>query len=78
MVDWGDLVVDAYGTFEEGPVCIMDSWGSSFAKQDHEASEGVVVAPWNRGGNMGARKYYACQLPFLVQGRRYVLVIHIK
>ena len=25
VVDWGDLVVDAGGTFEEGPVCIMDS-----------------------------------------------------
>ena len=26
MVDWGELVVDADGTFEEGPVRIMDSW----------------------------------------------------
>ena len=27
VVDWGgELVVDAYGTFEEGPVRIMDSW----------------------------------------------------
>ena len=25
VVDWGVLVVDADGTFEEGPVCIMDS-----------------------------------------------------
>ena len=25
MVDWGELIVDVYGTFEEGPVCIMDS-----------------------------------------------------
>ena len=25
IVDWGDLVVDADGTFEEGPVRIMDS-----------------------------------------------------
>ena len=25
IVDWGELVVDADGTFEEGPVCIMDS-----------------------------------------------------
>ena len=25
VVDWGELIVDAYGTFEEGPVCIMDS-----------------------------------------------------
>ena len=26
MVDWGELVVDTNETFEEGPVCIMDSW----------------------------------------------------
>ena len=26
VVDWGELVVDADGTFEEGPVRIMDSW----------------------------------------------------
>ena len=25
IVDWGELVVDTNGTFEEGPVCIMDS-----------------------------------------------------
>ena len=25
MVDWGELVVDANGTFVEGPMCIMDS-----------------------------------------------------
>ena len=26
VVDWGELVVDVDGTFEEGPVRIMDSW----------------------------------------------------
>ena len=25
VVDWGEIIVDAYGSFEEGPVCIMDS-----------------------------------------------------
>ena len=25
VVDWGGIVVDTNGTFEEGPVCIMDS-----------------------------------------------------
>ena len=25
VVDWGELFVDIDGTFEEGPVCIMDS-----------------------------------------------------
>ena len=26
VVDWGKLIVDTDGTFEEGPVHIMDSW----------------------------------------------------
>ena len=26
IVDWGGIVVDTYGIFEEGPMCIMDSW----------------------------------------------------
>ena len=25
VVDWGELVVDADGTFDKGPVCVMDS-----------------------------------------------------
>ena len=25
VVDWGEIEVDTYRTFEEGPVCIMDS-----------------------------------------------------
>ena len=25
VVDWGEIEVDTYGTFEEGPMCIMDS-----------------------------------------------------
>ena len=25
IVDWGEFVVDAYGTFKKGPMCIMDS-----------------------------------------------------
>ena len=26
VVDWGEIEVDTDGTFEDGPVCIMDSW----------------------------------------------------
>ena len=25
VVDWGEIVIDTYGTFEEGPLRIMDS-----------------------------------------------------
>ena len=52
--------------------------GSGFAKQDCETSEGVVIAPWSREGNIGTRRHHACQLSLLVQGRRYVLVIGVK
>ena len=30
VVDWGELVVDADGTFKEGPVRIMDNWDKDF------------------------------------------------
>ena len=26
VVNWGEIEVDTYGTFEEGLVCIMDIW----------------------------------------------------
>ena len=26
VVDWGEIEVDMDGTFEEGPMCIVDSW----------------------------------------------------
>ena len=26
LMDWGEISVDTYGTFEEGPVRILDSW----------------------------------------------------
>ena len=26
IVDWGDIIIDSNRSFEEGPVCIMDSW----------------------------------------------------
>ena len=52
-MDWGELVIDADGTFEEGPVLIMDSREQVLRRQNYEASKGVVEAPRSRGGNMG-------------------------
>ena len=54
IVDWGDIIVDTYGTFKEGLVCILDNW------------EGVVATPRSGGGNVGARRHNACHLSFLV------------
>ena len=53
MVDWGKIVVDEDGTFEEGPMCTVDSRGIRLCEEGREASEGVVAAPRNIGGNMG-------------------------
>ena len=38
------------------------SWivGTGFARQDCEASEGVMAVQRSGGGNMGTRKHYAC------------------
>ena len=57
MVDWGELIVDADGTFKEG---------TGFARQDREASERVVTTPRSGGANMGTRRHYTDQLSFLI------------
>ena len=33
VVDWGEIEVDTDGTFEEGPVCIMDSWNQALRRK---------------------------------------------
>ena len=55
VVDWGQIEVDTDETFEEGPVCILDSRDQVFATQDREASEGAMAALWSGGVNVGAR-----------------------
>ena len=47
-------------------------------RQDCETSEGVVVASWSGGGNMGMRRYYACQLSLLFEEGGTFFVIEIK
>ena len=46
--------------------CVSWIAENSFARQDYEASKGVVVAPRSGGGNMGTRRQCVCQLFFLV------------
>ena len=65
VVDWGEIEVDTYGTFEEGPVCIMDS-RDQVLLQDREASEGAMAAPWSEGVNVRAREHDAGHLSLLV------------
>ena len=40
--------------------------GSCFARQDCEASKGVVATPRSGRGDMVARRHYSCQLSLLV------------
>ena len=44
VVDWGQIEVDTDGTFEERPVCILDSSDQVFETQDREASESAMAA----------------------------------
>ena len=66
VVDWGEIEVDTDGTFEEGPMCIIDSQDQVFATQDRKASEGAMAAPWSGGVNVGARGHDAGHLSLLV------------
>ena len=63
VVDWGEIEVDIDGTFEEGPVCIIDSqlW------QHREVEE----SPWEREDTMCAT------YPFLLrdEGTRFSRLI---
>ena len=66
MVDWGQIEVETDGTFEEGPVYIVDSRDQGFATQDREASESAMEALWSGGVNVGARGHDAGYLSLLV------------
>ena len=66
VVDWGQIEVDNDGTFEEGPVCILDSRDQVFVTQDREASKGAMVALWSGGVNVGTRGHDAGHLSLLV------------
>ena len=60
IVDWGEIIVDIDGTFEEGPMHILDSQD----KQDRAASESVVETLTSGGGNLGTRGHDAGHLSF--------------
>ena len=66
VVDCGEKEVDTDGTFEEGPVCIIDSRDQVLRRIDFEASEGAMAAPWSGGVNLGARGHDAGHLSLLV------------
>ena len=68
MVDWKQIEVDTDGTFEEGPVYIVDSRDQGFATQDCEDSKSAMTALWSGGVNVEARGHDAGHLCLLVSG----------
>ena len=63
MVDWGQIEVDTDGTFEEGPVCILDSHDQVLIRKTVRL---VRVQWWSGGVNVGARGHDAGHLSLLV------------
>ena len=53
-MDWGDLVIDADGTFKEGPMHVLDSRDQSFQRKTVRLvkvlwqHQGVDEATWER------------------------------
>ena len=60
VVDWGENEVDTDGTFEEGPVCIMDSRNQVFRRKTVRLvrvlwqHRGVEESTWEREDTMWA------------------------
>ena len=60
VVDWEETTVDTYGTFEKGPVCIMDSRDQVLRRKTVRLVKvlwqhrGVKEATWEREGTMRA------------------------
>ena len=64
VVDWGELVVDPDGTFEEGPIRIMDSRDQVLRGKSVRIVKvlwqhrGVEGAPWEREDTMHANYHF--------------------
>ena len=65
VVDWGQIEVDTDGTFEEGPVRIVDSH-DQVLRRNREASVGTMEALWSGRVHVGARGHDAGHLSLLV------------
>ena len=60
VVDWGGIIVDIDGTFEEGPARILDSWDQVLRRKTMRLVEvlwqhrGVEETTWEREDTMRA------------------------
>ena len=58
VVDWGGIIVDTDGTFEEGPARILDSWDQVLRRKTVRLlkvlwqHQGVEEATWEREDTM--------------------------
>ena len=77
IVDWGELVVDVDGTFEEGPVRIMDSREQVL----HDKTVRIVKVLWLHQGVEEAtwerEDIVRANYPFLFNGKVRFLIINI-
>ena len=62
VVDWGQIEVDTDGTFDEGPVCILDSRDQVLRRKTVR----LVRVLWSGGVHVGARGHDAGHLSLLV------------
>ena len=67
IVDWGEIEVYTDGTFEEGPMCIMDSRDQVLRHKTVRLVRVLYMATlWSGGVNVGARGHDAGHLSLLV------------
>ena len=64
VVDWGEITVDTYETFKEGPMRILDSWDKVFQCKTVRLVKSVVITPRSGGSNVGTRGHDAGHLSF--------------
>ena len=67
VVDWGQIKVDTDGTFEEGPVCILDS-RDLVLRRNTVRLVSAMAAVWSGRVNVGVRGHDAGHLYLLVLG----------
>ena len=67
VVDWGEVEVNTDGTFEEGPVCIMDSRDQVLRRKTVRlvrvlwSHHGVEESSWEREDTMRATYPFLCR-----------------
>ena len=64
VVDWGEIEINTYGTFEEGPVCILDSRDQVLRRKTVRLVRvlwrhcGVEESAWEREDTMRATYHF--------------------